>query len=326
VTRPGTVLLSASDVTQCVSFGEVIRIVEEVFRAHGLGRVSMPPKVALDVARFGNPNWFHAMLSYAPDVDACGIKWAGGALDNPTRGLPYIVSTLVLSDPATAATLAVMDGTALTAMRTGAAAAVAVRHLAVPGPLRIAIIGAGSLGRSCILAIREVRELQAIHVFDAAPGAAQRLAEAAPQEVSIATSAAAAVENADVVVTATTAYTPLFPAAATKPGVLVVALGSNSELDDELVLSADKLVVDSVEQNVARGQFGPLILAGTLRRERLHAELGDIVAGKKTGRGSRSERIIAGLIGMSTEDIAVAAHVWKAASRLGIGERFSFLA
>jgi ornithine cyclodeaminase len=134
------------------------------------------------------------------------------------------------------------------------------------------------------------------------------------------------VADADVIVTATTATTPLFPESAAKRGSLVIALGSGTELDPALVLGADKLVVDSVDQNVTRGQFGPLFRSGELTPGRLHAELGDIVAASAAGRESSNERIVAALIGMSTEDIALAARVWRVARDRGIGQRFSFLA
>jgi ornithine cyclodeaminase/alanine dehydrogenase-like protein (mu-crystallin family) len=309
----------------------VVDIVEEVFRAHGRARVSMPPKVALDAARFGNPNWFHAMLSYLPDLGACGIKWAGGVIDNPVeRSLPYIVSTLILTDPASAVPRAVMDGTTLTSLRTGAAAAVAVRHLAVRGrPLRLSIIGAGALGRASMAAIKEIQGLSDVRVYDrvaeAAHEFATQFAGRAGVPIEAVADAEAAASGADIIVTATTADTPLFPERAAGPGVLVVALGSYSELDPELVLRADKRIVDSTEQNLTRGQFGPLLVAGQLRRDQLHGELGAVVAGGLRGRERPDERIIAALIGMSTEDIAVASRVCDTAMRRGIGARFRFL-
>lgn len=325
-----TLLLSASDVARCIDLPEVIRAVEAAFFAHGVGRVAMPPKLGLDLARFGKPNWFHAMPSYVPDAGACGIKWNGGVLDNPDRrGLPYILGTFILSDPDSALPLAIMDSTTLTAMRTGAAAAVGAKYLArTSGPATVAILGAGTQGRTCLEAINHVLPIGSVRVFDCSAAAADRfvrdMERRVDRSIRCVRDGDEAVAGADIVVTATTARAPLFCADAAGPGVYIAAMGSYPELDPELVLAADKLVVDSVDQNLARAQLGPLFESGRLRPENLYAELGDIVAGKKPGREHPNERIIACLIGMSTEDVVVAARVRTAAERRGIGQRFAF--
>jgi ornithine cyclodeaminase/alanine dehydrogenase len=128
-----------------LGMGEIIEIVERVFREKGSGEVEMPPKPGIHPAP---DSFIHAMPAYVPALGAAALKWVGGYPQNPTRGLPYITGLLILNDPETGMPLAVMDATWITAMRTAAASAVAAKYLANPDPKAIAIIGCGVQGRS----------------------------------------------------------------------------------------------------------------------------------------------------------------------------------
>jgi alanine dehydrogenase len=320
-----TLLLSASDVADCIGISDVIPIVEEVFRADGEGRVSMPPKLAVDMRRLDNPNWFHAMPAYVPGSGAAGIKWAGGADGNRKHGLPYIVSTLTINDPQTALPLAVMDATVITALRTGAAAAVAAKYLARRDrPNRIAIIGAGMQGRACATALTTMLDIAEMRVADMDVEAARELA--ARVTGTAWDSPEDAVRGSDLVVTATTAGSPLFSALTGGDAALVIAIGSNPELDPQLIVNADKVLVDNREQNRTRGQLSDVLKAGLLRFESIYAELGEVIAGRLPGRESPTERIVVCMLGMASEDIALGAAVYDIALRRGIGSRFNFLA
>lgn len=326
---PDTLLLSARDVERCVSVDDAIDLVEGVFIAHGRGTVSMPPKIGVDMARFGNPNWFNAMPAFVPSANVCGIKWSGGALGNPGKGLPLIVAMLILNDPETAVPLAVMDATSVTRLRTGAVAAVAVKRLAhSTTAISAAILGAGTQGRAALTAITHVTEITEARVFDVSREAAEAfvrdLGVALGLRIVATPTAETAVRGAHLIVTATTADHPLFEERSALPGSLVVAIGSYPELAPELLARADRLIVDNIDQNLHRGQLARALAAGHVRPEDL-SELGDVLVGRRPGRERASERIVACLIGMATEDMAVAAHVYRRALRDGIGKRFAFL-
>ena len=134
-----------------------------------------------------------------------------------------------------------------------------------------------------------------------------------------------AVEGADIVVTATSADEPLVAGDWVQPGALVISLGSYQELAEELVLSADKLVVDHREQSRHRGQLVKMYEAGLIDDRSVYAQLGEIVAGHKVGRSSESERNVACLTGTAFEDIALAAKVYERAQQRGLGVGFDFL-
>jgi alanine dehydrogenase len=316
-------------VSQCLDMDGVIRDVEAAFRGHGFGTVGMPAKISLDMRPFGLSGWMNAMPAYVGDSSMYGIKWAGGFIDNPRlHQLSYVMATIVLNDPQNGLPLAVMDGIVITNMRTGAAAAVAAKYLAKRGSGQVAIIGAGAQGRTSLLALSKLHKLTEVRVTDVRQNASERfkieMEERVGVSIKVTSTAREAADGADIIVTATTANTPLFPESVAKPGSFIASMGSFPELDPSLVLDANKIVVDSLEQCLHRGELVKLIAEGRLQSSRIHAELGDVVIGKKTGREDPSERIVACLIGMASEDIAVAASVYRKAIELGIGERFSF--
>jgi alanine dehydrogenase len=326
-----TLLLSASMVSECIEMPEVIAIVEGVFRDHGLGMVAMPPKISLDMRRFGTPNWLNAMPAYVESAKLCGIKWAGGFINNPRDyGLPYVMAILILNDPLSGLPLAVMDAGVITTLRTGAAAAVGAKYLARSnGPLTVTIIGGGAQGRSCLSALSvlfEIREARLVEISKEASSAfLAEMQERYGLRVRPFSGSAEAVAGADVVVTATTSDKPVFPLSAASDGLFVASMGSYPELDPDFVLGASKIVVDSLEQNLHRGELARLVEEGRLGCRGIHAELGDIVAGRASARENPEEQIVACLIGMASEDIAVAARVYQRAQQLGIGQRFVFV-
>jgi alanine dehydrogenase len=305
-----TRILTASDVQALLDMPSVIEAVEGALAAHGRGRVSMPPKFPLDVARFGPDTWFHALPAYLPDLSLCGIKWAAGNESNSReRALPYIVSTITLNDPDSGVPLAIMDGTVLTSMRTGAAAAVAVKYLASTLDVRLAVIGAGAVGLQSANAIACVARLRELRIYDIDAVKAEALVRAVPvngAEVSIAASAEEAVTNAEVVVTATYADEPLFSPNAVAAGALITAMGSKPEVPPGTVRSADLVVVDHKQQNVQRGQLAPLLADGSLPPGDL-VEIGDMIAGHHKGRSTPGDVIVAALLGVASTDIAVGA-------------------
>lgn len=325
-----TLLIDRDEVLANLTYPEVLQVVEDVYAAHGRDQVSMPPKISLDLSASGEPNWSNAMPAYIPLLNAAGIKWAGGYLHNPARrGLDYVQSLIVLTDPITGLPLAVMDGGAITNLRTGAAAAVAARWLASTESGVIVMFGAGAQARSTARSVQEwcpwAREFRVVDIRrDAARAFVEEMRPQLTLRVSAAEDPAQAVSEADVIVTATTANEPLVYKAWVRPGALVVTLGSYQELDPELVLSADLLVVDDREQCLHRGELVPLLEAGRLQPDDVDAEIGEIVAGVEPGRRAASDVIVADLIGLGSIDIACARRVYERVSRNGRSPNFSF--
>src|SRR5574341_475491 len=156
-----------------VTMPEIIEALEAAFREHGEGRVEMPPKPGVHT----RPDAFiHAKPAYIPALHSVGMKWVSGYPDNYRRGLPYISGLLMLNDEETGVPLAVMDCTWITAMRTGAATAVAARYLARPDSATVGILGCGVQGRSNLEALLAVFPLKRVVAYDVLPDQAERVA------------------------------------------------------------------------------------------------------------------------------------------------------
>jgi ornithine cyclodeaminase len=225
---------------------------------------------------------------------------------NAARGLPTLLATVVLMDPATGEPLAVMDGAWITALRTAAASAVAADALAPPGPKVVAMLGSGVLARSHATALRAVRPVTQIRIWSRDPANVARCA-ADVGGVACA-SAEAAVRGADIVCTVTNASEPVLRGAWLKPGAFVAAVGAPRpawrELDDDAMRNV--IVADSRE--AAQQESGDVILSGA----QVHAELGEILAGTKP-RPAAGATVVFKSLGQAVEDAFAARLVYDAA-------------
>ncbi|UFJ39638.1 ornithine cyclodeaminase family protein [Brevibacillus humidisoli] len=313
-------LISQQQVKEVLGMKKMIGIVEQVWRAHGSEQVLMPSKITLDLGE-GN-DWppyggsFNAMPAYIGEqIDISGIKWVCGFEGNRAKGLPYISGTILLNDPRTGELLAVMDGSYITDYRTGAATGVAVKYLAKQDAKVVGIIGAGIQARTNLTAIAELIPVEKVHIIDINKEVAQQFAADMSRELNVEVVVAErnqdVAEEADILVTVTTANKPLVMKEWVKEGALVISVGSFQELDDQIPLRADKLVVDNWEQNAHRGELVKLVEAGRLTQAHIHAEMPDIVTHKKAGRENDKEIICACLIGMGSTDIGIAHAVYR---------------
>jgi alanine dehydrogenase len=304
---------------------ETLGIVESVFRAHGEGKVVMPPKITLRFASgLGDAN---AMPAHVVPLGAAGIKWAAGFWKNPEKGLQSISAVIILNDPETGIPTAILEGGWITAMRTGAATGVGAKYLARKDSSIMGILGAGFQASFQIEALAEVFELDKVKISDIDRKKAQNLAHRLSSELGILVEAVdnprTVVEGSDLVVTATSSSEPIVEAEWLKEGVFISAIGSLQEVSDGVVCQVEKVVVDNLEQTAHRGALARMYHSGKINRRRIHAELGEIVAGKKTGRVSDGERILLVPIGMGSEDMGVAGHLYREAVKRGVGTRLS---
>ena len=326
-----TLLLSREDIERVVSMQDVVEAVERTFRGMGEGSVVNPTKAALDLGE-GAPwpaykGFMNAMPAYVGWCDSAGLKWVGGFRDNAALGLPFISAMTMLIDPRTGRFLAVMDGALITNLRTGAQAAVPLKWLHGGRRIRVGLYGAGAQARTATRAIAELFEIERLTVYDvrreAALAFARELAPAVRGEIAVAESPEP-VADADAIVCVTTARDKFLKAAWIRPGTTVMALGSYQECEDALVLAADKILVDHVDQCLHRGALRDVHAAGQLAAERIHATIGAVAAGQKPGRTSPAERILCVPLGTGAMDIAVATVAYRRAVERGLGTPFNF--
>ena len=328
-----TLLITQEQVKSLLDMPTVLRIVEQVYRSHGEGKVVMPTKITLDLGE-GRPwppykGFMNAMPAYLGDADIAGIKWAGGFQDNYKIGLPYISAMILLIHPKTGTFLAAMDGAYITAVRTGAASAICAKVLARKDASELGIIGAGVQGRMHLRAFQQVFKLKEVRVFDIKEGAAEKYREEMMAELGLnivpKRSYQEVVKGADIICTVTIGDEPMVKKEWLKKGSLVISAGSYQELDPDVVLSADKIVVDHWGQASHRGELAKLVEAGKIGEKNIHAEIGDILAGKKKGRERNDENILAVPIGIGSLDIDCAFEVYQKALEKRIGTPFPFI-
>jgi ornithine cyclodeaminase/alanine dehydrogenase-like protein (mu-crystallin family) len=313
--------LSRADVEAvAVPMDRIIAAIEAMFKEKGESRVEMPPKPGIHP----RPDSFiHAMPAYIPALQSAGMKWVSGFPENIKKGLPYISGLIVLNDPETGIPLAVMDCTWITAMRTGAATAVAAKYLARPDSKVVGILGCGVQGRSNLEALKVIFPLRSVLAYDIDRKAGGRYAEEMSRkfdlEVLPVDTPRQAVVGADIAVTAG----PLLktPHATIQPGWL--AGGAFASLVDydsywhrDGLKEVDKFCTDDIPQleyYKSLGYFRDI--------PAVYAELGELVTGRKPGRERPEEKTMTCNLGLALDDMATAPLVFKLAVEKGLGSR-----
>jgi ornithine cyclodeaminase/alanine dehydrogenase len=318
-----TLILSKQDIAECVSPLDFLQDVEFVFREWGKGNVIQPAKITLDMSKIGTDSWSNAMPAYIIPLKIAGIKWAGGYSESSKQGLPYIMASIILTDPKTGHTLAFMEGGLITNYRTGASAAISAKYLGRKNINKIAIIGAGAQGRTCVTCLSYLYKNAEVRVADISVQKRKSFKKEMEQKLGMniieANTIKEAVQEADIIVLVTAANEPLVKHQWVKTGATVLAMGSYPQIEEAFTLQADKIIVDSWEQSSHRGELLPLVQQGKINVKNIYAELGEIVAGKKAGRESEEENILVVPIGLGAHDICVAHHVYQKAKQKGLG-------
>jgi ornithine cyclodeaminase/alanine dehydrogenase len=267
------------------------------------------------------------MVAASEPHRAVGLKVMTDAPDNVARGLPRQQSLIVLVDPGTGACEAVLDGAAITLMRTAAASAVATRQLANPGGTTLGLVGAGGQARAHLEAIRQVRPVKKVVVWSRSRSTAERLVKdlrGDDVELSVAGSPREVVAASDVLCTLTPSLHPIVLGEWLRAGMHVNVVGapprpSHREIDTEAVVRS-RVVVDDAE--VARQESGAIVVAlaeGAVGPEHCRTELGEVVAGLSIGRRSPAEITMYTSVGVGIQDVVVARLVLDLARAKGLG-------
>ena len=326
--------LSQKDVISCgvLQMKGVIDILEQVFLLHYQKQDILPAKVAL---RWGDAHSeetrgrINAMPGFIGGTfNTAGIKWIGSAPQNPFQfNLPRASALIILNDPETMFPYALMDGTLISAMRTGGVTGVAAKYCARKDARVAALIGAGTQNRTQLMALKEVLPaLERVFLYDIKEERSRSFALEVEQivhlPIEIAPSAEDAVRKADIVVSATTAREPVVLSEWLKPGIFYSHVGGY-ETDYRIVRKAHKIVVDDWYQIKHRKTqtLALMFEEGKIDDSAIYAELGELVAYKKPGREGDHEIIYFNSVGMAIEDIAVAKWIYQTACSKGIGTK-----
>ncbi|RLF03327.1 MAG: ornithine cyclodeaminase family protein [Thermoprotei archaeon] len=303
---------------------KAVEDVELVLKMYARNEVYMPLKTLLDF--YDNGEYRGHIVSMpvyvGGDVDIACIKWAAGYPRNPAKyGLPLGIDIIILSDPHNGRPLAIMDGTLITAARTAALAGIAVKYLKPSNTRTIGLIGAGVIGRTLLETLPIVVEGAEILLFDTKYNKAVEAATESSfkHKIRVVKSFEEAVNESDVVITATSAEKPFFKASHIGKARLYVQVGI-CEFEEEAILKASKIVVDNWEQikRYERTALGKLYSKKVINDSDA-IEIADVVSGRKKGRESGDEIIFFDTFGMACEDAIVAYRIYKTALEKGIG-------
>jgi ornithine cyclodeaminase/alanine dehydrogenase-like protein (mu-crystallin family) len=319
-----TLILSRRDVVDLLGLQDCIEAVERAFRLHAEGRTLGPGVLAIPADGGG----FHIKAAgLRGERSYFAAKINANFPDNPRHfDLPTIQGLLVLADAGNGRPLAVMDSASVTTLRTGAATAVAARHLARPDARTATIVGCGVQGEVQLAAIATVLPLERAWMVDLDHARAERAAAGAAASLGLRVEATKdlgrALSTSDVCVTCTPSRRAFVTAADVAPGTFVAAVGADHRGKQELepaLLAAATLVVDVLDQCAEIGELQHALAAGLMTRDQVHAELADVVAGDRPGRTRRDEITIFDSSGTALEDVAAALVVYDKARAAGRG-------
>jgi len=308
-----TLLLDRKAVNNLMNMSDVINVVEEAFKMWGKGKVNMPPKAYL-LVEHGD---FRAMPAALPGC--AGVKWVNAHPQNQSRNLPSVMAVIIYNDPETGYPLAIMDGTKITAYRTGAAAAIASKYLARQDSHTIGIIGAGCQAYTQIIAHAELFDLSSINVFDISEAAVDKLIKSFPEfpvrNCSIQEAAAS-----DIVCTLTPSRNPIIKKEWIIAGTHINAVGADAAGKEELdpsILKEAIVVVDDLKQASTGGEINVLIKKGIYTVNEIYGTLPELVVRKKKGRTDNKVITVFDSTGIAVEDIAVAKFLFEKGQQMG---------
>lgn len=289
-----------------------VEAIREAFRADGMGRTHVPPVINLEVPAARGE--FHIKTAHIDGVSHVAVKIASGFYDNPSKGLPSGSGLMAVFDATTGLPAALLlDNGFLTDIRTGAAGAVAADYLARREITTVGVIGSGLQARFQVRCLRVLREFSRIVAWSPTRERLDAYCDEMRRDGYDAVAAADAREvcaASEVLITATPSREPVVRAGWLRPGMHITALGSDSpgkqELEPGCLARADLVVTDRTSQCAAFGELRHAIDAGLLTAERVHGQLGDIVAGRLTGRTDDNQITIADLTGVGFQDTAIA--------------------
>ena len=308
-----TLLVTRSQIEDVLNMRDCVSIVEEAFRLYGQGHVQMPPKMYLTFEK-GD---LRCMPAYIGSIGMAGVKNVN--VHPLNKSLPTVMATITLIDPDTGFPLAIMDGTYITNMRTGAAGAVAAKYLSRDDSKAAAFIGAGTQARTQLEGLLIIRpQICEVTVYDAGEEKMKDFARVAEHkfnlDVQCSESVEDAVKNADVITTTTPVREPLVKAEYIRRGTHINAFGADASGKEELypeILKKSRIVIDNWEQASHSGEINVPLSKGIITRRDIYGDIGEIVTGIKPARQSADQITVFDSTGLSIQDIAVAAEVYK---------------
>ncbi|MEW6406369.1 MAG: hypothetical protein AB1649_31685 [Chloroflexota bacterium] len=327
-------ILNAENVRKALPMDQAIQAMKQAYVALSSGKADVPLRIHLAIPPHEGLSLFMPAYVQTDDVEALAVKVVSLFPKNPARGLAFIQAAVIAFEADTGRALALLEGSTLTAIRTGAASGAAIDVLSRPNSRVAAIFGAGAQGRTQLEAACTARNIEQAWVYDSnmerAASFAKEMAGVGrnPRDLRPAATAQEATRDADIICTATTSKSPVFDDAELKPGVHISAIGAYTpemvEAPPETVRRA-KVVVDSRSASLAEaGDLIQPMQSGLITESHIFAELGEVISGKRPGRESDEEITLFKSVGIAVQDAMAAQLALRNAKAMALGQEVEF--
>ncbi|MCI0553417.1 MAG: hypothetical protein L0287_20920 [Anaerolineae bacterium] len=327
-------ILNADEVRQALPMKQVIAAMKDAYASLSDGTAVVPLRTRLQIPSHNALSLFMPAYMKSDSGEALAIKVVSLYPQNPSRGLAYIQAAVLVLESDTGRAIALLEGSTLTAIRTGAGSGAAIDLLARKDSKVAAIFGAGAQGRTQLEAACNARNIETVFIFNLTIEKAKAFAEdmagrnSIPKDIRVAQTPREAIENADIICTATTSSKPVFEDKDVKPGTHISAIGAYTPEMQELpveTVSRARIVVDSYATVMEEaGDIVQAIQAGAIKESDIHAEIGEIVLGKKSGRQSEDEITFFKSVGNAVQDAAAAQLALQNARNMRLGTEVDF--
>lgn len=323
--RVPPLLLRESEVKGLLTMRDVLAAVELAFREKGIGRVQMPPKQYLNFSKYEGD--LRAMPAFIESLDVAGVKIVNSHPKNPSKyGLPTVIATIILVRPESGEPIAIIAGTWITAMRTGAASGLATKYLAAENSERFALIGGGAQSMAQLMGVSEYVDLNQVRIWSKDYALAKKFADQGRDkfrfDFKVYDNPRDCVREADIISTITPSTSPVIEDGWIGQGVHINAVGADGpgkEELDPLILKRARIFLDDWSQASHGGEVNVPLSKGLLSREGICGEISDVILDKIPGRTSPKDITIFDSTGLAIQDVATAHAVYEKARRAGVG-------
>ena len=327
-------VLNSQDVRRALPMNDAIEAMKRAFAALTAGKAELAPRAHVSIRRHKGTTLVMPALVDDGAAQALTVKVASVFEGNPAKGLPLINAAVIVLEPETGQPLALIEGATLTGIRTAAGSAAATDLLANKDSRTLAIFGAGVQARTHLEAICAVRPIETVWIFGRTPSRAEQLIDemaalgAIPSDLRVASSPGAALAEANIVCTTTTATDAVFDDAALKPGVHINAVGSyRPDMREIPAATVARALVVVDDRRAAWEEAGDLIQPfeeGLIAGDHVHADLGELVLGRKAGRENSEQTTLFKSVGVAVQDSVAAALTLENAQQLGLGQEIAW--
>ncbi len=327
-------ILNADEIQKVLPMKDAIEAMKQAYTSLSDGKTEAPLRSRLPVPPHDGLTLCMPAFVNDKKNQALAVKVVSIFPHNLQHNLPLIFATVLVLEPDTGKPVALLEGSSLTAIRTGAASGLSIDLLARPESCVVAIFGAGAQGRTQLEAACTVRKIKQVWIYDSDDKRAETFVSdlagvgVIPRDMRIAATSKEAIHNADIICTATTSMSPVFDDAKLKAGVHISAIGSYTpemqEIPSETVRRA-RIVVDSLSATLAEtGDLAIPIRSGLIQIQDINTELGEILLGRKPGRKSPDEITLFKSVGIAVQDAMAAQVALENAQKLGLGQTITW--